>query len=228
MNKRIAELIIVTTLLGLSTIFISIMDLDLKVARLFIQPDGRWIGKDQHPWSLYYQIAAKPGFVIALCGLFIFIGGFYIKQISRFRKAALFFVLLLLLGPGLIVNVVFKDNWGRARPHEIQEFGGQHQYTECWMPGKMGPNSSFPSGHASSAFYMIAPWFVLRKKNVALGLLFLSTGLLYGGLIGYTRIVQGGHFLTDVIWSAGIVYLVGLLLSWLMKLDNSEQTEIAS
>ena len=37
---------------------------------------------------------------------------------------------LLLLGPGLLVNVVLKDNsTGRARPSQVLEFGGSHQFS---------------------------------------------------------------------------------------------------
>ena len=39
-------------------------------------------------------------------------------------RAAVFLVLSLLLGPGLLVNVILKDNWGRPRPGSVVEFGG--------------------------------------------------------------------------------------------------------
>lgn len=42
----------------------------------------------------------------------------------RQRRAAIFLLISLALGPGLLVNTVFKDHWGRARPSQIVEFGG--------------------------------------------------------------------------------------------------------
>jgi membrane-associated PAP2 superfamily phosphatase len=32
--------------------------------------------------------------------------------------------------------------------------------------------------------------------------------------------IQGGHFLTDVIWSGILVYLTGLILYYLFRLDR--------
>ena len=37
---------------------------------------------------------------------------------------------------------------------------------------------------------------------------------LMGAAIGWARIVQGGHFLSDVIWAGAVVYLAGELLAW--------------
>jgi membrane-associated PAP2 superfamily phosphatase len=39
-------------------------------------------------------------------------------------------------------------------------------------------------------------------------------------LIGFVRIAQGGHFFTDVLWSAAIVWLISALLYYLMALHK--------
>lgn len=65
------------------------------------------------------------------------------------------------------------------------------------------------------------PYFFLRKKHPKKGRLFLGVGLGYGMLMGIGRIAQGGHFFSDILWSAGFVYLTGLALSWLLKLGDS-------
>jgi membrane-associated PAP2 superfamily phosphatase len=31
--------------------------------------------------------------------------------------------------------------------------------------------------------------------------------------MGYARLAQGGHFLSDILWSWGIVWLTGLILA---------------
>ncbi|HBH49073.1 MAG TPA: PAP2 family protein, partial [Bacteroidales bacterium] len=43
------------------------------------------------------------------------------------RRWALMMILTIVLGPGLLVNATFKDNWGRPRPNEIVEFGGKEK-----------------------------------------------------------------------------------------------------
>ncbi|MCW5212149.1 phosphatase PAP2 family protein, partial [Desulfobulbus sp. TB] len=136
-------------------------------------------------------------------------------RLAPWRKRAIFILLLLALGPGLVVNVLLKGELGRPRPRQIIEFGGEHQFTQCWQPGEGGSNSSFPSGHATIAFFLMAPWFILReekerKKRYAE--IFLLTGILFGTLVGIARILQGGHFVSDILWAGGLLYLLGSIL----------------
>ena len=41
-------------------------------------------------------------------------------------------------------------------------------------------------------------------------------GLLFGSLMGLSRIVQGGHYLSDVIWSLAIVYFTAWVVHALL------------
>ena len=54
------------------------------------------------------------------------------------------------------------------------------------------------------------------RKSLWIGLLALA----WGSLIGFVRIAQGGHFFTDVLWSAAIVWLISALLYYLMALHK--------
>src|ERR1044071_9923666 len=47
-------------------------------------------------------------------------------------RAALFLIATLALAPGLMANVLLKENWGRPRPAEIQEFNGPEQFKPWW------------------------------------------------------------------------------------------------
>src|SRR6185369_1096288 len=59
-------------------------------------------------------------------------------------RAALFLIATLALAPGLMANVILKDNWGRPRPVEIQEFYGPEQFRPWWDPrGSCQSNCSF-------------------------------------------------------------------------------------
>jgi membrane-associated PAP2 superfamily phosphatase len=44
-------------------------------------------------------------------------------------------------------------------------------------------------------------------------------------MMGYARISQGAHFLSDVLWSLGIVYLTGLALFYLMARQREETVD---
>lgn len=205
-----------------ATLFVWALEADLEVARLVYVENEQWPGIESFPWDFIYHYAVLPSLLMAGASLIILLLGFIYRSMAQYRMQTLFMVLLMLLGPGLVVNVLLKDNMGRARPREIVEFGGQHQFTQIWQKGDTGKNSSFPSGHAAGAFYLIAPWFLLRRKKPGPAAACLIFGLAYGSLVGAARIMQGGHFLSDVIWAGGLVYLAGEILVRLLRLEDQQ------
>ncbi|HEB49675.1 MAG TPA: phosphatase PAP2 family protein [Desulfobulbus sp.] len=219
MKRRLVEIALAALVLVGLTLVIWWAGLDLRLAGTVVGPDNSWPGVERPPWGLLYRWAPLPAFVLAGVCLLLLVAGFFSTRWRRVRRDALFIILLLALGPGLLVNVALKDHVGRARPREVVQFGGSHRFTEIWQPGSTGRNSSFPSGHASVAFFLIAPWFVLRRRHRTLALAFLAGGTLYGLAVGWARILQGGHFLSDVLWAGGLVYLTGAVLALLMRLD---------
>lgn len=219
-STRLFRLGLPVTLLFCATFFIWLTDADLRLARAVYQPGLGWPGIDLFPWDLLYEYAGAPALIMAGLAGGILLASVFLKRLAGQRKPALFFLLVLAVGPGLLVNVLFKDHLGRARPRELVEFGGQYQFTQIWQPGNSGNNSSFPSGHASVAFYLLSPWFVLRRKKRPLAACWLAGGLGYGSLVGVARILQGGHFLSDVLWAGGLVYLSGEILVLVMRLDQ--------
>jgi hypothetical protein len=106
-----------------------------------------------------------------------------------------------------LVNLALKNYWGRPRPVEIKAFGGTWDYQQVLQKGKGGRGKSFPCGHASAGYYFFVFYFILRRKKRALAFLSLSLTFLYGTLLGVARMSMGGHFLSDVMWSAFIVFL---------------------
>jgi membrane-associated phospholipid phosphatase len=59
-------------------------------------------------------------------------------------------------------------------------------------------NCSFVSGHAAVGFSLMAfGMFGIRKRRQ----FWMLTALATGTLIGFARIAQGGHFLSDIVFS---------------------------
>ena len=134
-------------------------------------------------------------------------------------RSVLFLALGLALGPGLLVNVILKDNWDRPRPLQVKEFGGSLEFRPWYRTDGACPrNCSFVSGETSGAFWLVAPASLaplpLRLPAVALAL-----GV--GVVTGVMRVAFGGHFPSDVLF-AGLftLILVALLRKILIKPDK--------
>lgn len=211
-------------LIGL-TIFFWVTQADIIILRPFYSRTQEWFLGDGLLWSLLHKYGSWPGILVGVASLIILIIGFYVKRYSVYRKAALFFILSLSLGPGLITNTLLKDHWGRPRPIQVKEFDGSEEYTKVWLKTDFKDGKSFPSGHAAIGFFLMMPFFVLRNKRGKWAVSFLVTGLIYGGLMGFGRMIQGAHFPSDVIWAAGIVYFTGLFLAYLFGFQRISMTE---
>lgn len=221
MNPAQRDFAIPVVILLLATIAIAATGADLLVSAPFCI-GGKWPVGDQQPWHLLYQLGRGPAIVLGVCGLAAaFIGSIY-KQRRNWIRPGLFLVLLLALGPGLVVNTIFKDYWGRPRPREVIQFGGTKEFLHPWQKGIAHGGRSFPSGHSSAAFYLTAPFFIYRRKNLKIARLWLIGGLVFGLMMSVARITQGGHFLSDNLWAWGMVHLTAVALYYLLRLDRDE------
>ena len=106
----------------------------------------------------------------------------------------------------MVVNVLLKNMWGRTRPNDISEFGGNDVFAPWYkFSDSCVSNCSFVSGDASVGFALIVFYFV-TKKNI-----FIYLSILFGTSLGFVRIIAGGHFFSDVVFSQIIV--TGIMFS---------------
>lgn len=218
-GKRWLEPAVVVAFLVVCTALIAWTGADLAVSSNFFIGGG-WPVGDRLFWQFLYRLDRTPALILSVFGLVMFLLSYARPGYYRWRRAGVFLVLLLVLGPGLLVNTVFKDHWGRPRPREVLEFGGKKQFLQPWQKGEDGKGRSFPSGHSSAAFYMAAPYLIYRRTDKRRAYAWLACGLLFGIIMSIARITQGAHFLSDTLWSFGMVTLCALLLAYLLKLDE--------
>lgn len=215
------DFLIPLLLLPVLTALIAVTGADLALEHTFYAAGKGWIYSDKEPWRFLYRTGIFPSFTVAIGAMMVLVTGFFSARLYLYRKAALFLVLFMLLGPIMVGSNIFKQQWGRPRPSQLQVFGGNRQFHQVWERGEAWRGASFPSGHAALAFSMIWPYFLLRRSAPRLARLAFAAGACYWLLVGTARMVQGAHFASDVLWSAGIVYLVGLALYYLLGLDRN-------
>jgi membrane-associated PAP2 superfamily phosphatase len=146
----------------------------------------------------------------------VLIGSWWDRRLRRHRVVAVFLGICLALGPGLIVNAIFKKNLGRPRPYQVTRYGGEFEYKAVWQPALHLEECSFPCGDASIGFLFALPAFLVARRNRLAGWSWLAFGGALGLGIGLSRVAAGAHWPSDVLWSAGFVFLTGYLTSLVM------------
>jgi membrane-associated PAP2 superfamily phosphatase len=210
-------------------------DLDLRVAHYFF---GFKSGANNFAWRIYppLMIARDAGLWAGTLIIAPVLAALVWKLVLPRRKllisgrAILFLTATLALGPGLFVNVVLKDHWGRSRPIDVAQFGGAEHFVPWWDPrGDCSNNCAFVSGDVSGAFWTIAPAILtpppLRAAAVGAALT-LGTGM------AIMRVMAGAHFVSDVIFAGVFTFLIiwlmhGLIYRWPRTRLTDENTERA-
>ena len=196
-------------------LFLLLPQLDLWVSGLFYARGRGFVLESWPSVILVYRAVPWVAWGIVLvtagAGIWLFLFG---RPLWRFdRKALLFVAFSTVLGPGFLANTVLKDHWGRARPVQIEAFGGPRHFTPALLPAaECARNCSFVSGHAALGFSLVAFAFLLqpgppRRRGI-------GAALAVGGVVGLVRIAQGAHFLSDVVFAGLLVFGTTTLLYW--------------
>jgi lipid A 4'-phosphatase len=202
--------------LALAVIFLAIPSIDLWASSLFFRrEDGFFLKGTPLVESVYQGVNVLADVsMYGLGGLFILSFTPARRWLRAYRAPIAYLLLVLLLGPGLLVNGVLKQEIGRARPDRIVEFGGAGHFTPAFVPADECPsNCAFVSGHAAMAFYPLSLAFVFPRRRRTL----LAAGIVSGTVAGAMRIAQGKHFLSDVVFAFFAVYIVAAVIHYLFQ-----------
>ena len=116
---------------------------------------------------------------------------------KRTRFALFGFIIGPIIGCGIIANLFFKENWGRARPVHIQEFGGTKIFSNAFVKSdQCDRNCSWISGETSAAFSFFVGTIILRNHY------FIFLNFILGFLVFFCRLSMGGHFFSDNMFAA--------------------------
>jgi lipid A 4'-phosphatase len=205
-----------------AALFLLLPGVDPSFSGLFYQPGHGFVLADS---ALLHELEATiPWITWAIFGVAA-LGALWLVLVGRplwrlDRNALIFVVATTAIGSGLIVNTVLKDHWGRARPYQIEAFGGTQRFTAAPLPAdQCERNCSFVSGHAALAFSLVSFAFLLpaggRRRTA------IVAALGFGALIGLGRIAAGRHFLSDIVDAGLIVFGVTWLFhEWIVVRDG--------
>ena len=122
-----------------------------------------------------------------------------------------------ILSLGIIVNVILKNLWGRVRPNDTIIFGGDQPFSIPWLKvSHCDHNCSFVSGDVSAFTLLLALTLIFAKPNLN------KYAYIFIFLIGITRIMEGGHFFSDVLMSFMIThFIIKILFDFFTKLPDN-------
>lgn len=213
------DLIVWALIFGILTIPFIFFKIDIAFQKPFYTAEDGWFLAKIPFWDFIYKYGIFLGYFMVVGALVIMSVSYWKKALVKWRRPAFFLLFVMILGPGVLVNGVLKEHWGHPRPREIKEFGGKEDFVKVWVKGPT-KGKSFPCGHASMGFFMSIPFLFLRKNYRKWAWSFFLFGTFYGLLIGFARMIAGGHFAGDVLWSAGIVWLTGILAYHFMNVNK--------
>jgi membrane-associated phospholipid phosphatase len=96
----------------------------------------------------------------------------------------------------------------------IAAFGGSSPYVPVWEISHLcGRNCSFVAGEPSAAAWLVGAALLLPRRWRLPGMVIAG---LYAVLISVNRIAFGGHFLSDVLLSFALTFLVMAVLHRLL------------
>ncbi len=191
-------------------------ELDLAVAGSFMGPEPAI--KSASWWWVEFINANVPMLfrsVLALCFL-AWLWATLKPLYAQWRLPLAFVVVAGILGPGAVVNLVFKDHWQRARPYQVEVFGGPLKFTRAAViTDQCDSNCSFVSGHVACGAFLVALGLVHRRRRVA----WAAAGTLAGLTIAFARFSDKAHWFSDALWAfpitLGTCWLVWKALIWL-------------
>jgi membrane-associated PAP2 superfamily phosphatase len=187
------------------------LNLDLAIAGLFFDETTRRFPAASNP----YLAMLRDHGLIAVTTCVVCVGLAMLRLLpwrlpSLSPRVAGFLALSLVLGPGLLANGILKPHWGRPRPIEVTQFGGDLTFVEWWNPtGACQANCSFISGEASTAAWMFGPAMLVPEPWRALA---IGAAAAFTIVTSGARIAVGGHFFSDALFGALATILILLVM----------------
>lgn len=194
-------------------------EVDLFVSGLFygdrrFHLAGSWWATTAHESVGYFLCAA----LLAVVGIYSFNRAANRRALGVDVKVVGYLFLVLILGSGLVVNGLLKNGFGRARPRNVVQFGGEQQFTPPFVvSGACASNGSFSSGDSSGAFFFLALALALSRRRAP-----VVAAAAYGVVVSFSRIATGAHFLSDTVVSFFVMWITADALHYYMLLPRQE------
>jgi lipid A 4'-phosphatase len=159
--------------------------------------------------ELLHPVPAILGGILIVILLIELRGGMRWRNPGIRMKGVL--IAALLLGPGLLVNGILKEFWGRPRPWMTEDFGGWLPFVEAGVnTDYCARNCSFVSGEAAAAGWLMCLSLLLLVKNrIVAGIAVAAISV----VMALFRVAFGAHYLSDAVLGFTSTIVIFLMLA---------------
>lgn len=212
--------ILALAVMGISLFFYVFPGVDLSVTRWFYDATEGFVLAGSPPLRALRSSSTWIMAVVLLVTLFQVVRHALAGHMPGQGARRSFWLLsCLMVGPGLLVNVLLKDLWGRPRPIATDLFGGEAPFQKVWVISNWcESNCSFVSGEASSAAWLVAAALIAPRRIRAV---VTALAVPYAFAVSINRIAFGGHYLSDVLLAWLLCALVFMVLSRLILTQSA-------
>lgn len=190
----------------------------MKVASSFYGLDGFIASKaSYHPFfAALATYGNLPGQLLSLSAGMLWFFTLYRPSWQSLRKGAFALSLISLLGCGAMIHWGLKEHYGRPRPRAVTEFGGTERFRAVYSPTWQvvsDQDKSFPSGHVAMGMLFISLGLIgWKERFYLLSIGSFLFGIPFTSVLGYVRIAQGAHFLSDVLAACVGMWVLSLVV----------------
>lgn len=210
-------------------VFTKVPNVDLWFSMRYWRPDAGFFQRD-NPWvqALYTHTPMVGNSLLGLA-LLVAVAAPWLARLARhwhadpiathltglWRRTAIATLCVALLSSGLIIEVGLKNTMGRPRPVQTVQFGGDMPFHAVFELGTTpDKHKSLSSGHAAAGFSLMALGLCAQARWRRRWFLI---GVVTGSIVGLGRIMQGGHYLSDIVFSFYAVWLSCELVAYGIK-----------
>jgi membrane-associated PAP2 superfamily phosphatase len=189
-------------------------DLDLFLAdRFYDFQEGIWPARESF-WAswLIHQRGRDFVLVLAIISCLAWLGSYANLKLRCWRRQALYLLLVIVLGTGLVT--LGKRLSNRHCPWSMERYGGTVPYTQLFhgTPSGFPPGKCFPAGHASGGYALMGLYFIFRDRRPATARALLAASFALGTIFAVGQMARGAHFFSHNVWTAAICWFVALAL----------------
>jgi len=209
--------------IGLLLVF-ELTSVDVWLNNFFYNPELKEFGLRNDPFLTQVMHHGMKNAMYVLGFGSIVLALFKVKSKSSLLTARHVWVgsLGVITIPALVA--LLKHLTNKHCPWSLDIYGGGVPYAGLFEThlSQFGAGQCFPAGHAAGGFmwfaWALTLWFIYPK--LAKAILYLA--IVLGLILGVSRMMQGAHFFSHVLWTAWFSWAISLIWALMFKLIPNE------